>query len=54
LTGFVGIINNWVVAPTDGGGALQIAMKAYILASPIPSKLDGKINSSSDSVKAGD
>lgn len=53
LVGAFAVIENWIIVPADGGAALQAAMKAYILANPVPGSLTSKVNAGSDNVKIG-
>jgi hypothetical protein len=51
LSGFCAVFNAWVPVPGDGGAVLATAIKAYLLASPPPTSMTGKINEGSTKVK---
>jgi phage protein D len=54
LSGLIDILKNWQAVPNDGGAALQVPLKAYLTANPVPTELTGKIIESSNRVKIGD
>lgn len=52
LTSFTAVFNAWTPVPSDGGAVLAVAMKAFLLATPAPSSLTGKITAGADKVLA--
>jgi hypothetical protein len=54
LAGVWDAFANAAPTPQDGGAAIQTAVKTYLAVNPAPTKLDGKINSASDTVTTGD
>jgi len=54
LSGFIAVFNAWIVAPGDGGGALKLALTAFLTANPTPTSMTGKITAGSAQIKTGD